>query len=200
MDGMRDAMAEGVRLLVGQTVDVNLGLVLDTVAEAITVTSSGVIEASRSAAASYIDAEEIENYPILGRDFKQFALLTPTVQNDPVRGFVTMAGQRGIYTGLNIDGTSGKNAFFGYGTGGEAHRERRRRRRPGVGAGVPGGDQRLYAGDRRQRRRLHQRHHQVGHQQLQGQRLLPLHRRFAQGGHPGHSAGRLARPAPVHPG
>ena len=120
MDGMRDAMAEGVRLLVGQTVDINLGMVLDTVAEAITVTSSGVIEASRSAAASYIDAQEIENYPILGRDFKQFALLTPTVQNDPVRGFVTMAGQRGIYTGLNIDGTSGKNAFFGYGTGGEA--------------------------------------------------------------------------------
>jgi outer membrane receptor protein involved in Fe transport len=120
MDGMRDAVAEGVRLLVGQTVDVNLKMVLDTVAEAITVTSSGIIEASRSAAASYVDAEEIENYPILGRDFKQFALLTPTVQNDSVRGFVTMSGQRGIYTGLNIDGTSGKNAFFGYGTGGEA--------------------------------------------------------------------------------
>ena len=42
------------------------------------------------------------------------------MQNDSVRGFVTMSGQRGIYSGLNIDGTSAKSAFFGYGRGGEA--------------------------------------------------------------------------------
>ncbi len=120
MDGMREARADNVRVRVGQTVDVTIKMVLDTVAEAITVSSSAIIEQSRSAAATYIGSEEIETYPILGRDFKQFALLAPTVQNDPVRGFVTMSGQRGIYTGLNIDGTSGKNAFFGYGTGGEA--------------------------------------------------------------------------------
>jgi hypothetical protein len=94
---------------------------VETVTEAITVTGeTPLVEVSRTSAASYVSELEIEKYPILGRDFKQFALLTPTVQNDPVRGFITMAGQRGIYTAMNIDGTSGKNAFFGYGRGGEA--------------------------------------------------------------------------------
>ncbi len=42
------------------------------------------------------------------------------MQRDPIRGFITMSGQRGIYTGMNIDGTDGKSAFFAYGRGGEA--------------------------------------------------------------------------------
>jgi len=121
LEGMQTVRRENVSLLTGQVLDVNFQLGVETVTEAITVTGeTPLVEYSRSSAASYITEEEIAKYPILGRDFKQFALLTPTVQNDPIRGFVTMAGQRGIYTAMNIDGTSGKNAFFGYGTGGEA--------------------------------------------------------------------------------
>lgn len=121
LEGMQTLQREGVALLTGQVLDVNFELGVETVTEAITVTGeTPLVEYSRSSAASYVTEAEIEKYPILGRDFKQFALLTPTVQNDPVRGFITMAGQRGIYTAMNIDGTSGKNAFFGYGTGGEA--------------------------------------------------------------------------------
>ena len=39
---------------------------------------------------------------------------------DNSRGFITIAGSKGIYSGLSIDGTAGKSAFFGYGRGGEA--------------------------------------------------------------------------------
>jgi hypothetical protein len=91
------------------------------VEEIITVTSSSpLIETKRAGAASYVGQQEIEALPISDRDFKEYAFLAPTVQNDTVRGFVTMSGQRGINTGMNIDGTDSKSAFFGYGSGGEA--------------------------------------------------------------------------------
>jgi outer membrane receptor protein involved in Fe transport len=121
LEGLQTAQAENQKLFTGQTIEIELTMSVGEVSEIITVTSeSALVETSRTSSASYISEAEIENYPVLGRDFKQFALLTPTVQNDTSRGFVTMSGQRGIYTGMNIDGTSAKNAFFGYGTGGEA--------------------------------------------------------------------------------
>ncbi len=121
LDGFQSVRQESVRLQVGQTISLNLELGVAEVTEVITVTSEApLLETSRSSTASYVSEEEIEALPIIGRDFTDFALLTPTVQADTDRGFITMSGQRGIYTGLNIDGTSAKSAFFGYGRGGEA--------------------------------------------------------------------------------
>lgn len=121
LDGFQTSRRGNVDLLVGQVLDVNLGLNVGEVSEVITVTSeTPLVEVSRSSTASYVSEQEIEALPIVGRDFKEFAFLAPTVQNDDVRGFVTMSGQRGIYSGLNIDGTSAKSAFFGYGRGGES--------------------------------------------------------------------------------
>ena len=105
-----------------------------------------------------------------------------------------MSGQRGINTGMNIDGTDSKSAFFGYGRGGEATEN----------------DGLVVAQDsvrefqiitsgfnpevRRVRRRLHQRGHQVRHQQRQGYRLLLLPRRQPGRGHcrPRRSTSRAA--------
>ena len=121
LEGLQTVQAENVVLRLGQIIDVNFEMGVETVTEAITVTSdSPLIETGRASAASYVSEREIEALPIIGRDFKEFAFLTPTVQDDPTRGFVTMSGQRGIYTGLNLDGVDNKSAFFGYGTGGEA--------------------------------------------------------------------------------
>ena len=121
LEGMQTVRQEAITLLVGQTVDVNFSLGVETVSEAITVTGeSQAIELSRSSAASYVSELEVQSLPTAGRDFTDFAFLTPTVQRDTSRGFITMAGQRGMYSGMNIDGTDGKSAFFGYGRGGEA--------------------------------------------------------------------------------
>lgn len=121
LDGFQSVRRENIKVQLGQDVTIGLSLAVGSVEEAITVTAeTPAIEVSRSSAASYISETEIAALPISGRDFTDFALLTPTVQRDPIRGFLTMSGQRGIYTGMNIDGTSGKSAFFGYGRGGEA--------------------------------------------------------------------------------
>ncbi|REJ73192.1 MAG: TonB-dependent receptor [Acidobacteria bacterium] len=121
LEGMQTVRQEDVDLSLGAVLDVDVQLQVESTDEVITVTSEApLIEVSRSSAASYVNEQAIETLPIVGRDFKDFALLTPTVQTDPVRGFVTVGGQRGIYTGLNIDGANQKSTFFGYGTGGEA--------------------------------------------------------------------------------
>jgi outer membrane receptor protein involved in Fe transport len=120
MDGMQPTRGEFLEVFTAQVVEINLQMAAG-IEEVITVTSqSPLVEVRRAGAATYISDDEVEALPISDRDFKEYALLAPTVQNDPVRGFVTMSGQRGINTGLNVDGTDYKSAFFGYGVGGEA--------------------------------------------------------------------------------
>ncbi len=112
---------EQVTLLVGQVLTLDLAMGVEATAEEITVVDqTPLVETSRSTTASYVTSQEVENIPIPGRDFKNFALLSPAVHDDPSRGFIAMAGQRGVYSGLRVDGTSAKNAFFGYSNGGEA--------------------------------------------------------------------------------
>lgn len=121
LSGMQTTQQTDVSVLVGQIKDINLTLEIESTSEVITVTSEApIIEVSRSGAANYIDEVAIESLPIVGRDFTDFAILTPGVQRDRSRGFLTMAGQRGMYSGLSVDGADNKSTFFGYGRGGEA--------------------------------------------------------------------------------
>lgn len=119
--GMQSTQQIDISVLVGQIKGVNLTLEVESSSEVITVTSEApIIEVSRSGAANYIDEVEIESLPTVGRDFTDFAILTPGVQRDTSRGFLTISGQRGIYSGLSVDGADNKSTFFGYGRGGEA--------------------------------------------------------------------------------
>ncbi|MXX61879.1 MAG: TonB-dependent receptor [Holophagales bacterium] len=121
LSGMQTTQQSDVSVLVGQIKDVNLTLEIESTSEVITVTSEApIIEVSRSGAANYIDEVAIESLPTVGRDFTDFAILTPGVQRDTSRGFLTIAGQRGMYSGLSVDGADNKSTFFGYGRGGEA--------------------------------------------------------------------------------
>ena len=119
--GMQTTQQIDISVLVGQIKDINLTLEVESTSEVITVTSEApIIEVSRSGAANYIDEVAIESLPTVGRDFTDFAILTPGVQRDTSRGFLTIAGQRGMYSGLSVDGADNKSTFFGYGRGGEA--------------------------------------------------------------------------------
>ena len=68
---------------------------------------------------SVISSQAIENLPINGRRFTDFAALTPTVQIDPQRGSISFAGQRGINGNVMVDGADYNNPFFGGTRGGE---------------------------------------------------------------------------------
>ena len=118
--GFRSVRREGLRLQVGQSLDVDLRLGLASIEETVLVTADApLLEVGRGGAAGYVTEEEIEALPLSGRDFVRFALLQPTVQVD-ARGSVSLSGQRGVNTGFTIDGANAKSAFFGFGRGGLA--------------------------------------------------------------------------------
>ena len=119
--GFQTTRQEHIHVHVGQVLEVDLELSLASVAETVVVTAAApLLEVGRGGAAGYVDEEEIASLPISGRDFVQFALLKPTVKVEPQRGGISLSGQRGINSGLTIDGADAKSAFFGYGRGGEA--------------------------------------------------------------------------------
>ena len=118
--GFRTTRREGVRLLVGQSFEVDLRLGLAGVEETVLVTGEApLLEVGRTGAAGYVTEDEIANLPISGRDFVRFALLEPTVQVD-ASGRLSLSGQRAVNSGFTIDGADAKSAFFGFGRGGLA--------------------------------------------------------------------------------
>ena len=61
-----------------------------------------------------IDDKAIASLPINGRDYRDFALLSPTARSiTGTRGTFRVAGQPGDYLALNVDGADFTNNFFG---------------------------------------------------------------------------------------
>ena len=71
------------------------------------------VETTRSQMSSTISDVSIANLPVNGRNFIDFALLTPGVTRDVRTGDISFAGQRGTLNSLVIDGADNNNTFFG---------------------------------------------------------------------------------------
>ena len=116
--GFAPADLKGVVVNVGSAVElpVTLGVGTTTITVEVTSAQTGV---DLPAPTTIINTEAIENLPINGRRFTDFAALTPTVQIDPQRGSISFAAQRGINGNVMMDGTDYNNPFFGGTRGGE---------------------------------------------------------------------------------
>src|SRR5207237_5609197 len=95
-----------------------LEMTVSTVAENVTVSgSTPVIETSRSQISSTVSETSVQNLPVNGRNFIDFALLTPGVTRDVRTGDISFAGQRGTLNSLVVDGADNNNTFFGQSIG-----------------------------------------------------------------------------------
>jgi outer membrane receptor for ferrienterochelin and colicin len=109
-----------VEVTVGRTAEVNLPLSTSGVQETVNVTAGAVqVQTTRSEADAVINEKAIENLPINGRRFQDFVTLTPGAQVDPRRGQISLSGQLGIHTNVNVDGVDYNQPFFGGIRGGE---------------------------------------------------------------------------------
>jgi hypothetical protein len=118
LSGFHTQRQTDIRLTVGQTLTFRIELPLASVAESITVSgASPVLETSRSQVSNTINEVVVQNLPVNGRNFIDFALLTPGVTKDVRTGDISFAGQRGTLNSLIVDGADNNNTFFGQTTG-----------------------------------------------------------------------------------
>lgn len=107
-----------VEVQVGRTTDANFTLGASNVTEQVTVTAEGV-QTTQSNSDAVLSETAIQNLPINGRRFQDFATLTPTAQIDTERNQISLSGQRGVNANINVDGVDYNQPFFGGIRGGE---------------------------------------------------------------------------------
>ena len=107
-----------VSVQVGRTTDANVTLGVSGVSAVVEVTAEGIQTTTNNFDAVQ-SAEAIQNLPINGRRFQDFVTLTPSAQVDPSRGQISLSGQRGINSNVNVDGVDYNQPFFGGIRGGE---------------------------------------------------------------------------------
>jgi hypothetical protein len=120
--GFATVVHENVPLTVGQSVTLPASLPVSRVSETVTVRSApSVVESTRTASASTLNALTVEHTPNLGRKFEDLLTLTPGVSivQGPDGDEITFAGQRGIFNNISLDGGDYNNGFFGEQAGGQ---------------------------------------------------------------------------------
>ena len=116
--GFAQALLKDVVVPVGTSINLPVVLQVGSTVQTIEVAET-LTNADMPAPSTVIGSQAIENLPINGRRFTDFAALTPTVQINPQRGSISFAGQRGINGNVMVDGADYNNPFFGGTRGGE---------------------------------------------------------------------------------
>jgi len=116
--GFAKLTQKNVALSVGARLNLNLSLSVAGQTQSVTVTDEPpIVETTRSQVSSSVNDVAIENLPTNGRNFINFALLTPGVTLDVRGGDISFAGQRGTLNSLIVDGSDNNNTFFGQSVG-----------------------------------------------------------------------------------
>src|SRR4051794_32376080 len=117
--GFKQTKFTAVPVSVGAVVTLDAHLEVGATQDTVDVTADApVIETSRSQTSTVVNQRAISDLPINGRNFLDFAVLTPGVVRDPSRGGdLSFGGQRGTANSLTVDGSDANNVFFGQSTG-----------------------------------------------------------------------------------
>jgi hypothetical protein len=116
--GFAKLTRKDVQLTVGARLNLTLTLTVAGQTQSVTVSSeTPLIETTRSQVSSTVNDVAVENLPTNGRNFINFALLTPGVTLDVRGGDISFAGQRGTLNSLVVDGSDSNNTFFGQSLG-----------------------------------------------------------------------------------
>jgi hypothetical protein len=109
----------GYKVEVGSAITADINLSVQGVTGTVLVSAGSNVETTQVQNTTNINETSISQLPINGRRFQDFVLATPTAQIDPIRGQISLAGQRGINGNVQIDGADYNNPFFGGLRGGE---------------------------------------------------------------------------------
>jgi len=122
--GFAKSVQTGLNLTVGQTATIDVTVKIATVGESITVTTEAPpVESSRTEISQVIDTPEIQSLPVNGRQFVDFALLTPGVATgrtsiqstftEPDITRISFGGMRDLSNAVTVDGADYINESTG---------------------------------------------------------------------------------------
>ncbi len=110
LEGFATQIFQGVRLTVGQSANLDVTMKIATTETEVTVTSdAAIIEKQKTVQASTISQVDIQNLPINGRNFLDFALLTPGVTDS--NSLVTEAAVQAPTSGLSFGGQDQRSNY-----------------------------------------------------------------------------------------
>lgn len=117
--GFAASTYENVKVTVGAKNTVEIAVSAGGTTNIVDVNAEGQgVETTRTSISSTIDERRVLNLPTNGRNFLDFATLTPGVVRDPTRsGDLSVGGQKGTLNSIQIDGASSDNTFFGQSSG-----------------------------------------------------------------------------------
>jgi Carboxypeptidase regulatory-like domain/TonB dependent receptor len=111
--GFAEAKSQTIALNVGATVRVNLALTLQVIEEKIEITGTATtVDTSSSTAGTTLNANQISNLPINGRDLMDFLEIAPGSVGSTGIFQGSVNGQENFFTGLNVT-VDGQNATRG---------------------------------------------------------------------------------------
>ncbi|MDX6289054.1 MAG: hypothetical protein QOH42_853, partial [Blastocatellia bacterium] len=117
--GFGKSTQTGYKVEVGSALSADISLSVQAVSGTVLVNAGTSVDTTLVQNTTNINETSISQLPINGRRFQDFVLATPTAQIDPLRGQISLAGQRGINGNVQIDGADYNNPFFGGLRGGE---------------------------------------------------------------------------------
>ena len=113
ISGFSGAKAENVVVQVGSTTPVDFKLAVGTATAVVEVTSeTPVINTSDNSNAQNEDQRQINERPINGRRWSNFAILSPSAVPDGTFGLISFRGISGLLNNNTIDGGDNNQAFF----------------------------------------------------------------------------------------
>jgi hypothetical protein len=111
--GFAPYTVNAVVINVGTTSSLRAQLSPGTVETKVTVTAEApLVDTSQSALAQVVDRQNIDLLPLNGRNFTDFALLTPGATSDGDFGMISFNGIAGNFNNYTVDGGNNNNAFF----------------------------------------------------------------------------------------
>src|SRR6185503_7941108 len=113
-----EAKRTGLVLTVGQKLNLDVSLSVGGASATINVTAEApIVETTRTNVSGSVGEQQVRSLPVNGRNFLDFATLTPGVVRDPRGGDLSFGGQKGTLNSVQIDGVDNNNLFFGQALG-----------------------------------------------------------------------------------
>ncbi len=110
---------ERVQLRVGETAGLTIRLAMSGVSESVSVSGAApVLDVTGQSSSTNIPLEAIDDLPIRGRSFPEFAQLTPAIVQESDRSGMIISGQRSINSNVSIDGSDFNDPLQGNQRGG----------------------------------------------------------------------------------